>query len=381
MDIKQLASRGAMPRAAWFAGVLLCLLGVAAQDATASGPEPHAKPATCGGSCGSTSPGGGGESSVVNGTCGEAEGFSAAVPPSSASQCNAGNPTPATLVSQAGAAYWGWSCNGSAGGTSASCSAPFQTCDQTGGVVSPLPAVVQAVNATGSCGSLSVSVFMNFDPGILGRQGSIFVGAFVPAFATGTGLSGAAKLFDLLRPEDAASGTWLVNNGTSWSPLGTTIPAVFTGTLSNANALVDILVQANTAGLCGTEFYVGYGSSAASMLVNNTVGKAYTVMCNYGFNTANAGTDSALTLSANVQVATSDVGRNGSIYVGGVFDNQVFMYTGSAWVPFTGGTLPPYSTGVLAHYPDPVVERRKRAGAGRCTDIHRLWARPERYAQ
>lgn len=227
------------------------------------------------------------------------------------------------------------------------------TFDPNSGVPSTLPPVVQSVTPSGTASSLSLSTRMKFDPSIYGQQGSIFVGAHLSPYASASALiSPATVAMQEVRTgvsaKDATANPWAIETGTTWSPLGTSIPADFTGTLSDTNGVVNILSNANTAGLCGTDFYVGYGTSAVSMLANNTLGKVYTVMCNFSFTATNSGTSASLSLTANVQVATVDAGRNGSIYVGRLQNGQWFLYNGSAWVSYTGGSIPPYFTGSLA---------------------------------
>jgi hypothetical protein len=65
---------------------------------------------------------------AVNGVCGSANGVSTKSAPSSG-LCSAGNATPVT-----GSGPWAWNCQGTSGGTTASCSAPVQT-GSTGGQV------------------------------------------------------------------------------------------------------------------------------------------------------------------------------------------------------------------------------------------------------
>lgn len=227
--------------------------------------------------------------------------------------------------------------------------APSATFDPLAGIPSTLPPVVQSVTPSGSASSLSLSTRMKFDASIAGQAGSIFVGARVPPYGTGSGLTGAMPqgLQEVLRPRDA-NGAWYISNGTTWGQLGPSIPPYFSGTLVDANGLVNILNGVNIAGLCGTEFYVGYGTSASAMLQNNTLGKVYTVMCNYDFTGTASGAASALNLKAFVQVATLDQGKAGNFYVGRLKDNQWSLYNGSAWVPYGGGAIPPYATAPLA---------------------------------
>jgi hypothetical protein len=216
------------------------------------------------------------------------------------------------------------------------------------GVPSSLPPVAQTVTPTGTANALSLSVRMNFDASVAGQNASLFLGAHIPASATASGLHGNQAASELRTTQETATDTWLINNGSSWSALGATIPPYLTGTLNDANAMVSILNNSNIAGLCGTEFYVGYGTSADAMLANNTLGKIYTVMCNYDMTGNASGNTASFSLSANVQVATIDAGKNGSFYVGRLQNNQWSLFDGANWVPYSESTAPAYATGILS---------------------------------
>lgn len=221
--------------------------------------------------------------------------------------------------------------------------------DPNAGVPTTLPPVVQSVVPSGTASDLSLAVKMKFDPSI--PQGSIFVGARVPPYATASGLIGGSQTqatSELRQAQDVATETWYTSNGTSWGPLGAAIPPYFTGTLNDASALINILNGANTAGLCGTEFYVGYGTSSSEMLANNTLGKVYTVMCNFDFTGSASGSASGLSLTANVQVATADAGKAGYIYVGRLMNNHWSLNSGGGWVAYNGGAVPIYTSGMLS---------------------------------
>lgn len=223
--------------------------------------------------------------------------------------------------------------------------------DPHAGVPTTLPPVVQSVTPSGGATDLALSAQMRFDPSIAGQQGSIFVGARVPPYATGSGLTGSSQpqnATQLRQASESSTETWYVSNGSTWGQLGATIPSVFTGTLNDANAMVNILNGVNTAGLCGTEFYVGYGTNSSAMLANNTLGKVYTVVCNFDFTATASGNLSALSLTANAQVATADAGKNGNFYVGRLLNSQWTLHNGNAWVAYSGGAIPVYSSGVLS---------------------------------
>jgi hypothetical protein len=220
--------------------------------------------------------------------------------------------------------------------------------DPLAGVPSTLPAVAKTVTPTGTANALSLSVRMDFDASVAGKNASLFLGAHIPASATASGLHGNQAASELRTAQQAATDTWLINNGSSWSALGATIPAYLTGPLNDANAMVSILNNSNIAGLCGTEFYVGYGTSADAMLANNTLGKIYTVMCNYDMTGNASGNSASFSLSANVQVATIDAGKNGSFYVGKLQNDQWSLFDGTNWVPCSESTAPAYATSILS---------------------------------
>ena len=61
-----------------------------------------------------------------------------------------------------------------------------------------------------------------------------------------------------------------------------------------------------------------------------------------------SGTTSALTLSVDVAVASPDVGTQGSIFLGALIPpSTILLNNGSTWLPFVGGNIPAFSTGVL----------------------------------
>lgn len=55
-----------------------------------------------------------------------------------------------------------------------------------------------------------------------------------------------------------------------------------------------------------------------------------------------------LTLTATLNIADADIGRNGNIYLGFTFNQQWIFHDGAGWVPFSGGTAPIFATGPLA---------------------------------
>lgn len=215
------------------------------------------------------------------------------------------------------------------------------------GIPPRLPDFVQSVTPKWSESSLNISARMNVDF-LAGQASNVFFGAHVPQYATASGLQTPQQSADLRQPQEGGD-FWLVNNGTSWTQYtGSTIPSYFTGILSDANAIINVLSGGNIANLCGTEFYLGYGSSGESMLASQTLGKIYTVTCNYYFKGTVQGAASNLTLIGTIQVASADAGRNGNFYVGRLQNNQWHLHNGTTWVPYDGGTVPPYSSGALS---------------------------------
>lgn len=63
-----------------------------------------------------------------------------------------------------------------------------------------------------------------------------------------------------------------------------------------------------------------------------------------GVSGSTSGLTANQTVSANVTIAAADVGRAGSFYVVALLNGSVYANNGSAWVLWSGGTLPTYST-------------------------------------
>lgn len=222
------------------------------------------------------------------------------------------------------------------------------------GVPSPLPPVAREVAASGISSNLNLNVTMQFDPTVAGRNGSLFVGVFVPTSASNRSLFDI-RPFSEMRRIQSSSGSWLIQHDNQWSQyFGGNIPANFTGTLNDANALVEVLRDFDTSGLCGAEFYVGYGASDFDMLANNTLGKIYTVLCNYDFIGTASGNSASFSLSASVKPATIDRSRNGTFYVGRLQNGQWHLYNGTDWQPYSGGGIPGVATEALSDRQIPI---------------------------
>jgi len=83
-------------------------------------------------------------------------------------------------------------------------------------------------------------------------------------------------------------------------------------------------------------------TTSSSSVSSSMVGDGFDV-------TADAsGSPSALKLSAKLKIGSSDVGKNGQIFVAVVFANKIFMCDGKQWLEYTGGSIPVYASIVLA---------------------------------
>ena len=75
----------------------------------------------------------------------------------------------------------------------------------------------------------------------------------------------------------------------------------------------------------------------------------------YSFTAQASGPRSALTLTANVQVAPADLGKQGQIYVAAMANGRLYFHTGGGWVPVFDTNYPAYSSGALANTTVPIV--------------------------
>lgn len=67
----------------------------------------------------------------------------------------------------------------------------------------------------------------------------------------------------------------------------------------------------------------------------------------YAFSATASGAPTALTLDAQITVASADVNATGDIYLAFHGDTYWLVNNGKGWVPWTGGTLPVYYHGAL----------------------------------
>ena len=220
--------------------------------------------------------------------------------------------------------------------------------DPNDGLPPALPPVVKSVTPSGTSKSFNLSTILNFDPSIKGKQGSIFVGAYVPKngkfqLASKTGLP--------LKKGQDTGGSWYVQGPGGWNSYQSgPIPAAFTGTLDDLAASLAILQGVDISKLCGADIYVGYGSSDLDMLQKNTLGKIYTVLCNFRFSATVTGNPFSITFVANVDVATLDNGKQGNYYVAALAGNNWYYLSGGNWVFYNGnGTLPVFDSGPLSN--------------------------------
>lgn len=216
--------------------------------------------------------------------------------------------------------------------------------DPFAGIAMPLPFAVQNVVASGNVNSLTLTAVMNVDPSIAGLWGHIFLGAHVPPYANGSGLTSGGMFLPTAVPwpQPQPDNWYLRNNGSIWRKYeGGAFTAEFRGVLAQW-ASVDVLAGAQTPSLCGTEFYVGYGHTQEEMLANNTYGKFYTMMCNVDFKPYSSGPLSEFSLAAYVQVATVDVGQPGSIYLGRLKNGHWMFHDGIGWKDYSNGPIPAY---------------------------------------
>jgi alpha-tubulin suppressor-like RCC1 family protein len=151
-----------------------------------------------------------------------------------------------------------------------------------------IPAFEMIGTASGSDSSRTVSATVAYNPADLGKTGSVFINARVPA-GTFPGQSNRAMTFGASQPAvnalaggpkprmrtTATPGTTYTQyqlTPSGWQPVvnGQLIPYV-TGVLGSQLAAQTILSNTDTTAIPGAEFCLGYGSSASAMIANGTV--------------------------------------------------------------------------------------------------------------
>lgn len=138
--------------------------------------------------------------------------------------------------------------------------------DFTATVSAPAPVFPMVVESRIDSQTATASAQIAFRPEDLGRSASVFVFAYAPTSV----VKGAAKA-DGGCTFAQMSGGQLVAISTSQ------LQAALSGTLSAQGASVSILDNASTPAVAGATFYVGYGSSAASMINEGVFRNAVTV--------------------------------------------------------------------------------------------------------
>jgi hypothetical protein len=178
----------------------------------------------------------------VNGTCGSSNGQTLSSAPSSG-LCSTGTASAVT-----GSSPWSWSCTGSGGGTTASCS----SAGTTGGT---------AVQTSGPLTAMTMQASFTPPGNAQGVSGAIYVAAII-----------SGNVFFL-----SANGTWTPYVA------GQSAMAFFTGQLT-AMPLAIMPTALDLSGLRGAQILVGYGKGIAplsdpfnNMLNNATYDVVYTV--------------------------------------------------------------------------------------------------------
>ncbi len=153
---------------------------------------------------------------------------------------------------------------------------------------------------------------------------------------------------------DAASGTIYLatygagvyrssDSGASWTAFNSGIPEDVPGGSSGARNLRTIAAVNGTlyvGGDTGVYAYSGAGTDAGGFSVSAN----------------SSGGSDALTLTAQLRIATADAGQNGSLYVAAALPGgSWYVHNGSTWTPWAGGVLPAYFSGRLADTAIPIL--------------------------
>lgn len=194
-----------------------------------------------------------------------------------------------TATPASGSYFHGWSgaCSGSG-----SCMVIMNAAKNVTAIFKPTP-FIATTSSNITATSATISTTISFNSSDAGKQGSVYVTAWAPANGLGTlgistaqskGLSvvitrdspyGSGKvmarqelLFSALAAADASSAFVLVQlTPSGWQLVanGELIPYA-SGVLGDSMAALNLLNNANPASLPGTQFCVGYGTSAAEMV-------------------------------------------------------------------------------------------------------------------
>lgn len=82
------------------------------------------------------------------------------------------------------------------------------------------------------------------------------------------------------------------------------------------------------------------------------------------FSATASGAASNLSLTANLSIGDADVGQTGKVYLAADTGGGWFVHNGAGWVSWSSGTLPVYSTGVLASRSIEVVRNTDLSALG-----------------
>jgi hypothetical protein len=178
--------------------------------------------------------------------------------------CVLGTPTPPEIVLFAGT----WDLATGTGTVIASSSdGEHSPVTFTANVTAPPPVFPMVVQSRIDPQTATASAAIMFRSEDVGTSGSVFVFAYAPAAV----VKGTAKADGGCTFAQMSSSGQLVAISTSQ------LQAFFSGTLSAQGASVSILNNASTPAVAGATFYVGYGSSAASMIDEGVFRNAVTV--------------------------------------------------------------------------------------------------------
>ena len=137
----------------------------------------------------------------------------------------------------------------------------------TATVSAPPPVFRMEVQSRIDPQTATASAQIQFRPEDVGTSGSVFVFAYAPAAV----VKGAAKA------DGSCSFAQMSASGQLVAISASQLQAFLSGTLSAQGASVSILNNASTPAVAGATFYVGYGSSAASMINEGVFRNAVTV--------------------------------------------------------------------------------------------------------
>jgi hypothetical protein len=142
----------------------------------------------------------------------------------------------------------------------------------TADLTAPPPIFQMLVNSRIDAASATVSADLQFRSEDVGRNGSVFVFASAPATRVRNGLEakavrlGSAAVGPKADPQPCVLAQ--LTGGQLEAVTTTQLAAFSTGVFSSAGSAVTILNNTPTSSVAGATFYVGYGTSAQSMIDN-----------------------------------------------------------------------------------------------------------------